>query len=119
MPRSKKCRKICFLPDNRVFSSSCGSDDYVTLMLDEFEAMHLCDLEHMDQDSAAKNMNISRGTYQRILYSAHEKVTDALVNGKNINIDGGNCEVLTGGCSCSNLCKTCPKLKYKNGHSSK
>jgi len=31
-------------------------------------------------------MNTSQSTYQRILYSAYEKITDALINGKAIKI---------------------------------
>ncbi len=110
MARQKICRKICFLPNNRVFSPSHGGADSVILLLDEFEALRLCDLEHMDQDSASKNMNVSRGTYQRILYSAREKIADAIVNGKNIKIGGGNCEVFSEHCLCSKSCKTCPHV---------
>jgi len=35
---------------------------------------------------AAKKMNTSTSTYQRILYSAYKKIADALINGKAIKI---------------------------------
>jgi len=59
----------------------------VFLDLDELEAMRLCDYENLDQTEASKKMEISRGTLQRILYSARKKVIDALINSKAININ--------------------------------
>ena len=61
----------------------------VTLTVDEFEAMRLRDVERLDQIPAAEKMNIHQSTFQRILTRAREKVTDALVNGKAIKIEGG------------------------------
>ena len=39
----------------------------VEIALDELEAMRLCDLERYDQAQAALEMQISRGTIQRLL----------------------------------------------------
>jgi len=50
--------------------------------LDELEAMRLCDFEGHDQQQAAQEMGISRGTIQRLLYSGRRKVIDALMHGK-------------------------------------
>jgi len=38
-------------------------------------------------------MNISRQTFGRIIESAHQKIADALINGKSIKIHGGNVEL--------------------------
>jgi predicted DNA-binding protein (UPF0251 family) len=62
----------------------------VSLAVDEFEAIRLKDLEFLEQERAAATMNISQPTFHRILESAHNKVADALVNGKAIRIEGGD-----------------------------
>lgn len=59
------------------------------LTLDELEAIRLADLESLYQDKAAKSMKISRITFQRILNSAHKKVSRGLIYGKAIRMRGG------------------------------
>ena len=56
---------------------------------DEIEAMRLCDYEELDQEEAAKRMNISRGTVQRLLYSGRKKVIEAITRSKALRIEGG------------------------------
>lgn len=58
----------------------------VELSLEEIEAYRLRHVKNMDQQEAAQKMGTSTSTYQRILYSAYEKVADALTNGKAIKI---------------------------------
>lgn len=64
-------------------------DEEVILTIEEAEALRLCDLIGMDQSEAAANMDVSRGTLQRILISARAKTADAITNGKTIRIRGG------------------------------
>jgi len=66
----------------------------VTLNLDEFEALRLAHLEGLYQESAAQQMNVSRTTFSRILESAHFKVTDVLVHGKSLRIEGGPVQIV-------------------------
>lgn len=54
----------------------------VEIALDELEAMRWCDFEGHDQEQAAEEMGISRGTVQRLLYSGRKKLIDAVVHGK-------------------------------------
>ena len=61
--------------------------DEVNLLLDEFEAIRLADLEGLYQEDAAEKMKISRQTFGRILTSAHNKIADAIINGKSIRIE--------------------------------
>lgn len=63
--------------------------EITTLGQDEIEAMRLCDSEDLDQEEAAKSMNISRGTIQRLLYSGRKKIIEALINSKALRIIGG------------------------------
>lgn len=96
MPRPRKCRRVGFLPNNQGFNPYIKSNDQVVLSIEEIEALRLSDLLEMDQDAAAESMDISRGTFQRIVYSARKKTADALVNGKRIRIEGGHYEVSEG-----------------------
>ncbi|MBN2689116.1 MAG: DUF134 domain-containing protein [Gammaproteobacteria bacterium] len=57
-----------------------------TLELDELKAMHLCDYENLSQSEAAKKMQISSSTLQRILYAGRKKTIDALYESKAIEI---------------------------------
>lgn len=70
------------------------------LSIEEVEAIRLSDLEAMEQDACAESMEISRGTFQRIINTARRKLADALVHGKAIRIEGGSYEVsdIHGGC---------------------
>ena len=68
-----------------------GMQGYETVMLsvDEFEAIRLKDLEGLEQKNAAEEMDVSQPTFSRIIESARKKVADAIVNGKEIRIEGG------------------------------
>lgn len=61
MPRTSKCRRVCAEPRARVFTPEPKSGGRVALSVEELEALRLCDLEGLEQDSAAKRMNVSRG----------------------------------------------------------
>lgn len=60
-----------------------------TLTIEELETLRLADKEGCYQEEAAKQMGVSRQTFQRLLKQARFKVTDALVNGKAVHIAGG------------------------------
>jgi predicted DNA-binding protein (UPF0251 family) len=96
MPRPLKCRQIGFSPDY-TFYKPAGvpgkSLEEVKLSVDELEAVRLADLEGLYQEDAAKEMDISRQTLGNIISSAHQKIADAIVNGKIIKIAGGKVEM--------------------------
>jgi len=62
----------------------------VQLSVEEVEAIRLKDLEGLEQEECAEKMHISRPTFHRILESGRMNLADALINGKAIQIDGGN-----------------------------
>lgn len=68
--------------------------EQVTLSVDELEALRLKDLRGLEQEEAAREMGVSRQTFQRIQDDAHRKVAEALVTGKALEIDGGDYEVV-------------------------
>ncbi|MFP4005736.1 MAG: DUF134 domain-containing protein [Candidatus Hadarchaeia archaeon] len=94
MPRRRRRRRVGSQPDFEYFRPGRGSkpNSEVFLMVEEFEAIRLNDLEGKSQKEAAKEMGISQPTFHRTLVSAREKIADALVNGKAIKIKGGNYE---------------------------
>lgn len=107
MPRVTKNRKICYIPEAKTFLPDSPPNGAVTLTLDELEAVRLADLEAMDQDAASERMEVSRATFQRILYSAHKAIADALVNGRTIEIKGGKYVVADNHCNCETSCINC------------
>lgn len=89
MPRPRLCRRIRFEPNTNYFKPQgvpLRELEVVELTLEEMEAIRLRHINNLDQIQAAEEMNTSQSTYQRILYSAYEKITDALINGKAIKI---------------------------------
>ncbi len=60
--------------------------DYVTLFADELEAFRLIDYKGLDQEGAAKQMQVSRITVQRIYKSARRKIAKAFIEGKAIRM---------------------------------
>ena len=89
MPRPRLCRRIKINPKVTYFKPQgiCLKElDVVSLSLEEIEALRLRNIEGLEQEKAAEKMKTSQSTYQRILSSAYRKITDALVNGKAIEI---------------------------------
>jgi predicted DNA-binding protein (UPF0251 family) len=96
MPRPFCCRRIAGRPAAPIFKPvgiPVLELDEVVVTLDEFEAMRLADLDGLYQEKAAEQMNVSRTTFSRIIDSAHRKMTDALVHGKALRIEGGPVQV--------------------------
>ena len=62
----------------------------VSLSLDEFEAIRLADHEGLEHKEASERMGISRSTFTRLIDKARKKVGEALVEVKELFIEGGN-----------------------------
>ncbi len=98
MSRPLKCRRVCFVPGVTYFKPAGIPLRFLEencLSLEEMEAIRLRDLEHLEQVEGAKQMNISRPTFQRVLASARRKIADGLLTGKALRIEGGNYELST------------------------
>ncbi|MBL0714031.1 MAG: DUF134 domain-containing protein [Desulfosarcina sp.] len=67
----------------------------VRLTVDECEALRLSDLIDLSHEDGGRQMGVSRATFGRILQNAHRTVADALINGRAINIEGGNYKMTT------------------------
>jgi len=89
MPRPRLCRRIRFNTNITYFKPQgvpMRFLDIVELTVEEVEALRLKNVQGLDQEQAAKEMDTSQSTFQRILSSAYKKTSDALINGKAIKI---------------------------------
>lgn len=99
--------------------------DTVRLSLDEFEAFRLADQIGLTHHEAAEEMEISRSTFTRLIEQARKKISDFLINGKMLSIDGGQIHFRRNIIQCQNcghMFRTtfdvsiteCPECKSKN-----
>ena len=96
MSRPPCCRRIAGAPRCALFKPAgipASSLEEVVLQVDELEAMRLTDLEGLYQEQAAERMGVSRATLGRIVESARRKVSEALIQGKALRIEGGRIEM--------------------------
>ena len=93
MPRPKKPRFVSGYPAIAAFvPQGMSITGEVFMSVEELEAIRLSDFEHLDQETAANMMEVSRHTYGRILTGARSLVAEALVTGKSLKIEGGTYE---------------------------
>lgn len=62
----------------------------IVLTLDEYEAFRLADHLSHSHATAAKEMDISRPTFSRLIAKARKKIADFLILGGVLTIDGGS-----------------------------
>ncbi|MHA2288659.1 MAG: DUF134 domain-containing protein [Promethearchaeota archaeon] len=93
MGRQTSTRYVKNPPHNFYFPSDTEDptvNNFVGLTIAEFEAMRLKHYISLNQKDSADNMSVSQPTFSRILDKAHQKVTQALIEGKEIRVYGGN-----------------------------
>lgn len=99
MPRPRKWRKVCCLPDSNRFGpldSQFQEDCYIIMTVDEYETIRLIDLEGLSQEECSIQMNVARTTIQGIYSDARKKIAESLVNGKVLRIEGGDYKLCEG-----------------------
>lgn len=97
MARPSRCRRICLEPQyDRFIPDGLCESGTVLLTVDEYEAIRLIDLEKKTHEECANQMGISRTTVTEIYEKARYKIADFLVNGKQLNISGGNYRLCEG-----------------------
>ena len=104
MPRPSRCRRVCCEPLVRLFAPQGGEElTPVVLLVEEYEAIRIVDLEKRTHDQCAQQMQISRTTATEIYEKARFKIADAIVNGKPLVIEGGNYRICqeTNCCACA------------------
>ena len=109
MPRPRKCRRVCCLPQSDLFGSlnSTNMQSHVVVMtVEEYESIRLMDLEGLTQEECAQTMDVARTTVQRIYMDARRKLAQALVQGDILKIEGGDYQ-LCEEAECACKCKRC------------
>jgi predicted DNA-binding protein (UPF0251 family) len=126
MPRPRKCKRVCSLPENNLFGPINGIDadrEIIVMTVDEYETIRLIDLEGMNQEECAERMNAARTTIQRMYYDARKKLAESLVYGKRLQIEGGDyklCSDEESSFKCEGCCKNkCFKRKSRDLESDK
>lgn len=93
MARPRRDRRIFFQPDVTYFKPAGVLMMHLKetmLSFDELEAIRLIDSKGLDQTQSAKKMKISQSTLSRLLKEGRKKLTDAIIQGNAIKIQGGN-----------------------------
>lgn len=98
MPRPRKCRKVCHLPQTMEFVpvDSCDRSTPVILTVDEYETIRLIDKQGFSQEECGAYMKIARTTVQQIYTTARKKLADVLVDGLPLKIEGGDYQLCDG-----------------------
>ena len=65
----------------------------IKLKFEEYESIRLVNYNKLPHDQAAIQMNVSRPTFTRIYNNALEQIGKAFVEGRAIEIEGGNYEM--------------------------
>ena len=92
MPRPQKKRSILSPPRHSGFKPvgvTSRQLQALPLALDEFEAIRLADYQGLDHAESAEQMEISRSTFSRLVERARQKVARFLIEGKHLQIEGG------------------------------
>ena len=107
MARPRKSRKVCHFPKSLAFSPAAHGvgENAVNLTVDEYETIRLIDLEGFSQEACGEWMGIARTTVQMIYTSARKKLAQMLVEGRSLQIAGGDYRLCDGAQNCSqDLC---------------
>ena len=107
MPRPRKYRKVCHFPQSLLFTPENPAGEPVCLTVDEYETIRLIDLEGCSQEECSASMGIARTTVQLIYGSARRKLAQMLVEGRPLEIRGGDFRL------CSGAEPDCPRSCYK------
>lgn len=91
-----------------------GRDSVIVMTIEEYETLRLIDLEKMTQQECSEQMQVARTTVQSIYEKAREKLSESLVHGKYLRIQGGHFSLCQGDFPphCRRRC--CPRLQISS-----
>lgn len=90
MPRPRSSRRICFTPNVTYYKPRgipMNKLKVTELTPEELEALRLKHVKNLNQVECAAQMHTSQSTFQRILSSAHKKLSSAVVHGNAIQLN--------------------------------
>lgn len=93
-PRKKVLRKVLHLPLIKGFKPYGPESNFqqlepVNMLYEEYEAIRLSDYDHLNHQQASEMMGVSRPTFTRIYASALKSMAKAMVEGRQLSIEGG------------------------------
>lgn len=117
MPRPRKQKIICSMPECSVFGPQGAGEtgDPVVLSVEEYETIRLIDHEGMDQAQCANELGVARSTVQRLYTDARAKIAKSLVDGRILNIRGGDYKLCPKHKDPS-LCENCGRRHVRRRH---
>lgn len=91
MVRPCKLRRVDGLPKNSKFGPVASKDyQVVEMSVEEYETIRLIDYEKLTQFECSEKMHVARTTIQKIYDDSRFKIADSIINGKFLQIKGGN-----------------------------
>lgn len=93
MPRPRKCRRVCSLPENNMYGPldiKYKDSKIITMTVEEYETVRLIDAEGLMQEECAERMGVARTTVQKTYNDARKKIAETLVGGYILKIEGGD-----------------------------
>ena len=98
MARPRKCRMVCHFPQTLAFHPEgiSGAEDPVIMTVEEYETIRLIDGEGLSQEQCSEQMGIARTTVQQIYAAARKKLAHMLVQGRPLEITGGDYQLCSG-----------------------
>lgn len=99
MPRPLKWRTVCNTPEHNKFGPIGLEEplgDPILMTVDEYETLRLMDIEGLTQEECALRMGVARTTIQGIYFSARKKAASAIVESRELKIEGGNYRLCDG-----------------------
>lgn len=90
MPRPRKCRKVCCLPNNDGFVPVRGGEELTPIVLnvDEYESIRLIDREGFSQEQCRRIYAYCQNNGSADLCSAVKNLRELLVEGLPLRIEG-------------------------------
>lgn len=116
MARPVKIRTICSYPKIMEMHPLGTYAETVDLTFGEYEVMRLMDTKSYSQEECARQMGLARSTVASIYENARKKTADAIINGKQLAIYGGNVELCSNRLRCCGSCgkSACPNCDKGN-----
>lgn len=95
MPRPRILRNVHALPKCKTFGPLNYDDDVniVMMTIEEYETIRLIDDLGLNQSECADELGVGRTTAQRIYNNARKKISECLVHGNILQIEGGNYQI--------------------------
>lgn len=111
MARPRKHKRICQMPEISSFNSNEKTKDVVEITVDELETVRLIDYKGLTQQECAKQMQVARTTITSVYESARYKISDSILQNKELKVNGGEYELCENSGYC---CGQCGKSKCRH-----